>query len=247
VLSSQGLGPAIHRRPRAVVYRLLCLTRNLTFDRQWDIALSLEGPLLDRKNAIARNRPLGDFVDALPTVALGDVDVRVRERTSRLAAELRRVDFTPPDGFDDLRFWPLGIEGYRRTPFSADGRRLFVMSPFLSKGFIAKLFEGRSRGVLVSTLHALAELESCPDGVEQVFTIADAANPEPEETDAPDEPETGSPFGLHAKCYVIDDGHAARVLTGSANATLSGFSRNVEFLVELGGSRRVAGIESLLA
>ena len=37
-----------------------------TFDRLWDTVLVLEGPLLDRKNGIARNHPLADFVQALP-------------------------------------------------------------------------------------------------------------------------------------------------------------------------------------
>ena len=54
-----------------VRYRVLCLSRNLTFDRCWDTVVALDGELLDRSNAIAANRPLADFVAALPTLDLG--------------------------------------------------------------------------------------------------------------------------------------------------------------------------------
>ena len=60
-----------------VLYRLLCSTRNLTFDRSWDTMLLLEGKLADRKRGYGRNRPLGDFVAALPGLALHDVPERI--------------------------------------------------------------------------------------------------------------------------------------------------------------------------
>jgi hypothetical protein len=51
---------------------------------------------------------------------------------------------------------------------------------------------------------------------------------------------------LHAKLFVIDDGWNASVLTGSANASRAALHENVEFLVELRGSKKVLGIEALL-
>jgi hypothetical protein len=231
-----------------VVYRVVCLTRNLTFDRSWDTVLVLEGPLVERKNAVARNHPLADFVRALQNLASeGALDDMASARIARIADDLRRVDFKIPNGFDELRFWPLGIDGHRRSPFPDDGRRLLVISPFLTAGFLRDLFDRRSRGVLISTVPALEDIGPWPEGIEQVFTLADAASPEPEEEHASENPLESSLTGLHAKCYVVDDGHAARVLTGSANATASGFNGNVEFLVELSGTRQSAGIDSLLA
>jgi hypothetical protein len=52
-----------------VVYRFLCLSRNLTFDRSWDTILLLEGRLLEQEKEIAVNRPLSDFVAAVPELA----------------------------------------------------------------------------------------------------------------------------------------------------------------------------------
>ena len=57
----------------SVHYRVVCSTRNITFDRSWDTVLTLDGALVERKNAIAANHPLGDFVRALPEMALAKV------------------------------------------------------------------------------------------------------------------------------------------------------------------------------
>ena len=45
----------------AVRYRLLCLSRNLTFDRSWDTVLLLDGERTDRQHGFGENRPLADF------------------------------------------------------------------------------------------------------------------------------------------------------------------------------------------
>ena len=53
--------------------------------------------------------------------------------------------------------------------------------------------------------------------------------------------------GLHAKLYVADAGWGARVWTGSANATNAAFRNNIEFLVELVGSKSQCGINAILS
>ena len=63
-----------------VRYRFLCLSRNLTFDRSWDTALVLEGDLQDRKRPYARNRPLCDFLAALPKICPTATGARTHRR-----------------------------------------------------------------------------------------------------------------------------------------------------------------------
>ncbi|HQI28454.1 MAG TPA: hypothetical protein PLT20_10260, partial [Sedimentisphaerales bacterium] len=144
-------------------YRLLCLTRNLTFARSWDTVLALEGPLLDRKNALAANHPLGDFIAALPLLARS-VSEAVRDRVTLLSDEVRRVQFELPEGFTGCRFWPLGIDGHREWPFQESGRRLLVVSPFVSLRCLEQLAETRDHATLVSTSRALAGLSRHPAG-----------------------------------------------------------------------------------
>jgi len=47
-------------------YRLLCLTRNLTFDRSWDAVAAFDGIVKDRERGLSVNRPLVQFLEALP-------------------------------------------------------------------------------------------------------------------------------------------------------------------------------------
>jgi len=52
--------------------------------------------------------------------------------------------------------------------------------------------------------------------------------------------------GLHAKLFVSDDGWNSHVWTGSANATVAAFERNVEFMVHLTGKRSSCGIDRFI-
>jgi hypothetical protein len=233
----------------AVVYRLLCLSRNLTFDRSWDTVLSLEGQLLDRKNGIAANRPLGDFIKALPGLAVREVSGAVQARIDQLQDEVRRVDFLAPEGFEEFRFWPIGIEGYRRWPFSDGIDRLLIISPFVTEGCLKRLAGEYTGNILVSRVEQVAAAGKALDCFAEVYVLSDQAEPEtePDEADNTTSPGgLGVLSGLHAKCYVGDAGWKARVWTGSANATEAAFSKNVEFLVELVGPKSKFGTQALL-
>jgi hypothetical protein len=231
-----------------VRYRLLCLSRNLTFDRSWDTALVLDGELADRKLAFADNHPIGDFFQALPGMAVREVSAEVVGRTELIQDELRRVKFELPEGFDGVRFWPCGLNGRRTWPFPDGGRRMMVVSPFVTNGVLEELSRGRRECVLVSREESLDGLNSATiEGFDRVFAMAPEAEPEEiaEDSAAADE-ESDSLSGLHAKLFVMDDGWDARVWTGSANATEAAFSRNVELLVELWGKKAHCGIEAVL-
>ena len=229
----------------STMYRILCLSRNLTFDMSWDTALSLEGTLKDRTRAIGASRPLADFVAALPGFAVTGVDETTRSRVARMADELRRVQFEVPGDFKEFAFHPLGIGGYEEVPFVPD-RRMLVVAPFLSIGQLEELFAGRPDGVLISSDRALNELTRRPAGIKRFFTLADAASPEPDIEDETAPRVERRDCDLHAKLYVIDDGWNTRIFTGSANATHAAFHRNVEFVVELTGLRSRFGIDTLL-
>lgn len=229
----------------AVFYRFLCLSRNLTFDRSWDTALVLEGPLLPRKNAIAVNHPLGDFVAALPGLAVREVSARVADDVARLAHEVRRVRFEVPEGFDGLNFLPLGLGRPGPLPFAPSSRKGLVVSPFLGEGLLRRLPQCADGTALVSLDESLLAMgpEVTASFAEQ-YVLSAAAELQPEaDDDALAEPPLS---GLHAKLYVFDEGWTSRVWTGSANATQAAFGGNVEFLVELRGRRSVCGVDATL-
>ncbi|HEX8163557.1 MAG TPA: phospholipase D family protein [Pyrinomonadaceae bacterium] len=234
------------------LYRLLCLSRNLTFDRSWDTVLVLEGEYVERRNAHASNHPLGNFVAELPRMALRPVPGRVLADVERVQYELRRVVFEPPEGFDEMYFWPLGIEGTRRSwPFAPRGRRLdrvLVVSPFVRAKCLARLAGERGGNLLISRPEELDALgPGCLENFERVYVLSPAADSQEEPDEEAAETAQESLSGLHAKLYVADAGWKARVWTGSANATDAAFNGNVEFLVELVGEKSRCGVNAFLS
>lgn len=244
----------------SVIYRFVCLSRNMTFDRSWDTVLCLDGALRDRVNAFSRNHPLGRFVEELPKMTPQSLSAIWRKRLEQLSYELRRVEFEPPDPFEDISFHPLGIDQQPVWPFPDRMDRLLVVSPFVDDGFAEDLAEHESPMELVSRPESLAYLKpSSLHHFDKLWTLDDTAEPEAADVEAAaDEPSADMEsangesadaiplVGLHAKLYVADAGWNAHIWTGSANATGAAFKRNVEFLVELRGKRSRCGVGATL-
>lgn len=239
-------------------YRFLCLSRNLTFDRSWDTVLRLDGVPAERD---AVNAPLAEFLRSLGRLAVNEIQPSRLEAIDRLATEVESIAWELPEQFQELRFWPLGHDNQERWPFEGRIDRMLVMSPFLTAGALRRLSSSGRRHLLVSRTETLDMVGAAAlSGFDEVYALAphavaesDAAGEfESEEaetsvtSEALAEAAERQLDGLHAKCYVADGGHRARVWTGSANATDPAFWGNVEFLVELEGPRYRCGIVALL-
>ncbi|MGA2248812.1 MAG: phospholipase D family protein, partial [Verrucomicrobiota bacterium] len=251
--------PAVKGDP--VLYRLLCLSRNLTYDRSWDTVLRLDGELLDRDLAIAANHPLGDFIKALPKFLVRPAEDELRKTVSKVQDEVRRVRFTLPDGIEQVRFHPMGLEEPQDWWFPGRCEQILAVAPFVDETML-KRFVARTQGEckLISRLEQLQELPAGslakfsdvfylhPDASD--MEAADATtSAEDQESDKPDIPDGSTAetlTGLHAKFYITDAGWKSSLWTGSANATSAAFARNVEFLVELVGKKSDFGVDAFL-
>jgi len=254
--------------PESVCYRVLCASRNLTFDRSWDTLLTLEGELdLNRVRAFARNRGLSHFVGALPEMATRSVGKKTRADIEQIADELLRVRFEEPEGFTDLTFWPIGLDDREVWPFATRTDRVLVISPFVDPTFLNRIADQTNDLHLVSRVEALDGLpktllrhcESCHTLNDSAQTLEPQTETNDDDVSEPDaegaqdgkqlveiEPSEAPLRGLHAKIFVADAGWNAKVWTGSANATAAAFKRNVEFLVELTGRASRHGVRPLL-
>lgn len=228
-------------------YRVLCLSRNLTFDRCWDTVVALDGTLTDRTNAIAANHPLGDLVSALPGLSRRPLPRARREGIAKIADELRRVRFIWPEGFDEnqCRFWVGGLNGRKAEPFGTRRDRALIVSPFLSTPVIQEFMKRNGELHLVSRPECLQELPQ-----ETLQACASVRYLAPEVVEEADEDAVRGKDevldGLHAKLFVIDRGWDASVFSGSFNATTHALRHNVEFMVELVGRRSQFGVEQFL-
>lgn len=234
-----------------VAYRLLVLSRNLTFDRCWDIALALDGLRTGRVKKL--NDPLSELVAALPEMAEAaaqPVSDATAARVALLAEEVRRIQWENPEDFELRRFHTLGVDHRQRWPFPYL-HKLMVVSPFVRSATLAELgnwpYEKPS---LIARYEELAKLPAQTfDEFAEVFAfddgqgLLDADNPDGDE--ALDELS-----GLHAKLFLGEADRRARLWVGSANASEAALgtpetpASNVEFLVQLDGVRSRHGIDA---
>ena len=249
-----------NEEPSDVMYRFLCLSRNMTFDRAWDTMLCLDGTLTSRTNAFSQNHPLGQFAESLPAMSVRKLSKEWKKRFDMLAYEIRRVEFDLPDGIDEIAYWPIGIDTNASPdddwPFDSSKRSL-VISPFVSGGLLNDLADISDQVELISRADqletiGLGTLERFSD----VWILDESAELEPSELEqAASSPVTDSEpaaadsaplVGLHAKLYVFDEGWDASIFTGSANATHAAFHQNVEFLAQIRGKKSKIGVEAIL-
>ncbi|MGW5364467.1 phospholipase D family protein [Actinopolymorpha pittospori] len=220
--------------------RLLVLSRNLTDDRSWDVCLRLDGVV--RSRPVGANRALFELLRHSVDLAVSRLPAKRREGVLSLAEDLRRVEWEFPDGVNEIAFHAIGVPGWRPPDFT--GTRCLVVSPFCNAPGLEIAADSRE----VAVVGRQEELDRLPDatleGVD-AYVLSELAGLPPDEVSETGE-EQGLLTGLHAKLYVVEHGHTARVLLGSANATGAAFTGNVEFLVELVGSRKQLGIETML-
>lgn len=239
------------------LYRLLNLSRNLTFDRSWDLMLQLEGELTDRKVGFSRNRPLSDFLQALPGLAINPINQVTSDRLTLLQDEVCRVEFQPPSDFDNnFTFHPIGIPGHQSYQFKQPMGRLMVISPFLTNDFLDGITNQGQGHLLVSRMESLDELKGkVRDKFDQVLVMNEMAEEDPRETTISSNDENANSeeqtiaselSGLHAKLFIWENGWEAGWLIGSANATDAAFRKNVEFMIELHGKKSRVGINYVL-
>lgn len=218
---------------KSPIYRLLCLSRNLTFDKSWDTILVLTGEVGLEEHL--NNQPLLDFIKSLPGVN--------EDKLATFKKELPRVDFEPPAGYDkDIRFRPLGLEGYKEIPIITNADRMLVVSPFLTDNFLQHLTRDKvnTKFFLISRLDSLGTLEPITlEGFEKIYVLDDP-------TMGVEGHDTQNTADLHAKLFIAEKENNVRLWTGSANATSAAFSANVEFLTELSGLKKDIGIDAFL-
>lgn len=242
---------------RPTLYRLLNLSRNLTFDKSWDLMLRLEGEVQERAYGYGRNKPLGDFVAALPKLAIQPLQPHIQNKIVELEHELRRVDFQVPEGFaqTSLEFHPSGINGYNRGYcFAEDVRRALIISPFLTAGILRQITTTGSDHVVISRPDSLAMLPSGTISPQTKCFVLDEADMDIMDEEMPASTEDATVHtdavvqnGLHAKLFILETGGEARWLQGSANATDAACNgHNVEFMIALKGRRSKIGIDQVL-
>jgi HKD family nuclease len=213
-----------YEKEEEIAYRIIVLSRNLTFDRSWDLAVSSDGKV--GKRNIKDNTPIIDFLQYLNVKDQGFLE------------ELKRVEFELPEGFDSLKFHPIGVDKYTNPVKKQIFNALLVLSPFVDKPTLDILKKvGKRHRYLFSREEELRSLpEAGLDKYESYYLnplIVDG------ETRSDEGEEEAANQNLHAKLFIGTTFNDHTWFLGSANATAPAFSeRNIEFMVEMSTGRR---------
>ena len=223
-------------------YRVLVLSRNLTYDRSWDLAISLEG--CTGATTRSTNRPLTEFLAHLN-------NIRPFNDFRRFTRELATVKFEIPSGFKRLAFHPVGIDGYRDSPIvNHNADSALCMSPFIDDETVTIVREVvRKDFWLFGRRREMSKLKRETVEACKAYCISDLVVDGENLTDVDDSNDERREQDLHAKLFVFKQEDTCRWFVGSANATRAARTRNTEFMVELvGGDRRTMtnAVEDLL-
>lgn len=226
-------------------YRVLNMSRNLTFDRSWDTIVRLDST--DDTAGVTLGLGLGEFVRSLPNYTVGRFDPIRAQQIDDLADELASVRFALPEGIQRAEFIPIG-PGFPGTSFPADCDQILVMSPYLGAQLIESLPPSTGRRVLVSRAEAMDSVAGVTEGFGERYVLSpDVIIRTSEDLIRPSEDPAMPEAGLHAKAYLFDVDDGAHLYTGSANATWAGFHQNIEVLLHLEGPTSHMGVDRVLA
>lgn len=241
------------------IYRSIILSRNLTFDRSWDVAVSIEGQIEkdDPGNEIhEKSKPLSDFLKALVDLPKrNDLDNAKKEQVLALAEEILKVEFKlDQKEFRDYSFEPLGIPGYpiEHTNLFTTYNELFMITPFLSAGIIEKFnslaLTNKNFNTLITRKSELYKLDQEKTSKFNVYTLKDTIVDGENlisEYDKNEELTAIQSQDIHAKVYLKTKKSNSELFLGSLNASHNASYRNIEFMFKLYGKREYINVEKL--
>lgn len=236
-------------------YRLLVLSRNLTFDSSWDTIVRLDSTTVGQPRQ--HDAVVADFIETLPGLTVNPLSNGRAVQLAGLAHELRSVAWEKPEGVRSMWFHPMGSGGAKPN---LDADRIFVMSPFLGESTVRELGEAFGENILISRPQALDSVgKNAVSGfVENTFimesvddfedVVDEESSTTPDDVDVDVEPpRPGNELsGLHAKVFVTEKADYTSIWLGSANATGPAFGGNEEFMVECNFRRDTLTIDTLL-
>ncbi|SFA83721.1 hypothetical protein SAMN04488072_102217 [Lentibacillus halodurans] len=235
------------------LYRFLVLTRNMTFDRSWDIAIALEGQKVSEQTE--KNRPLADLLQFLTDFSTKEEKT---EQINNLISDLRYVQFDPlQKQVTDFEFCPIGINGYEKESAGVfdSFHKLIVISPFISDSTIKELYEKTLTGskyntperVLITRKTELHKLSPKLMAGFKIYTLKDSVvDGESAISGENESDEVAQLQDIHAKLYAKSKYNHHLIFIGSANCSQNAFYGNVEFLLKLNYRKRGFQIMHLL-
>ena len=233
-----------------IMYRVAVLSRNLTFDRSWDVTFCMDGWVTD--DVTDKNDPVCDFLSYLSNFA-SEKKLAVR----RMMRELPYVHFElDSKEFYDFDFIPVGVKAkdgsYHNITdyplFSDSFHEVLIMSPFLSNGIIKDFntrnpYISHSEYMLITRAMSLSRLKAADCSNFRIYTLKDAVVDG--ETLISEDNASILQQDIHAKVYMVRKYSDVDLYLGSLNASHNAIHGNVEFTIRLRSKNRYLNLAKL--
>lgn len=222
-----------------VLYRVIVLSRNLTFDRSWDVALFCEGK--PRETVNKNSSKLSEYLKYIYNHA-------EREYDEEFLRELSKVEFNNPDYFSQLNFFPILNYQGSKTIFphpllNKNFDELLIISPFVDNKTIQNLKGQSSKITLISRQEELDLLNPAVLKNVDVYCLNPLVVSREDDFNEPND--LPSNQNLHAKIFIGRKNLKTEWFLGSANCTSPAFDRNAEFLVNVISNHKNTELKSL--
>jgi len=244
------------------LYRFIVLSRNLTFDRSWDVTFMMEGT--KKYGGKEKVLPLKSFLQYLKGWVdnTRDNGIRQMEILEEMQKGLDDVKFElDRREFLDFEIMPLGIgkegadmtkddlfwnypEGLRGKSF----QELIIMSPFLSTDTIMYLNNNRltltgTRRCIFTRRSELPKIKDVANNFD-VYVLKDTIIDGEEALPDGDEVVT-SQQDIHAKMYLRRKYSQNELYLGSMNCSSNGLRRNVEMMIRLSAKAHFLNMDTM--
>ena len=243
------------------IYRVIVLSRNLTFDRSWDVVFSMDGYSIKEENE--KNEPLCDFLEYL-RLNLPDNEYG-KQKNNQIKKMIRDIPYVNFDlsekEFEDYEFIPHGVPDrndknllwdFSETPlFKNNHDELLVISPFLSNDIVKALNDsafyndGMNDYTLITRMQALGNLK--PEDVSNFdFFVLKDLIVDGEDYVAQEESFSDLvKYDIHAKLYITRRYSDVHMYLGSLNASHNAIFGNIEFMVHIKCKNRYLNPDTL--
>lgn len=251
------------RKDGELLYRVIALSRNLTFDRSWDVCFYMDGEAGGKTD---KNEPVADFLRYLCSQLPKSKAAKEKDdKICGLIKELAFVNFTTGSKeFYDYEFLPSGVPDSKggfysmldtpliqgendinKKPF----HELLVISPFLSNDIIRQ-FNSRysctrsTERVMITRARALGRLRAADCDKFKIYVMKDAV------VDGERVISEGEGYyqkqDIHAKVFLLQGSMDTELYLGSMNASHNAVYGNVEFMIRLKSKKRHLNLHQLL-
>lgn len=236
------------KRNPEIIYRFIVLTRNLTFDKSWDVALSMDGRL---EEEIQVNDNTSQWIDFILDLLNQQKDYKYKKT---LKKELPYIKWSLMKNTWGEKMLP-GSKAFGRPLEFIDVDSMLVMSPFIKDSgnqigglkWLGSQVPEHGRKLLFSRAEELNSIGEEKLSGWECFSINSLVVEGEERLN-----EGIEPHDLHAKVIVTERGNVSDWHLGSANATSAAIGdenhapRNIEFMIRFSGNTNKMGVESLL-